>query len=145
MINEKDVTSTIRQLLKYDDNGRCTNAFLVMSDPRVLRIAYESIKSNPGNMVKGTDDETLDGLTEDWFDKTSKELIKETYHPKAARRIYIPKANGKERPLGISSPRDKIVQQSMKITMEMVLEPQIHRLITWIPPKTRMSLCTESN
>jgi retron-type reverse transcriptase len=136
MFNEKNVTQTIRQLLEYNQEKRCTNAFLVMSDPRILRLAYETIKSNPGNMVKGTDHLTLDGLSEEWFQTTSKELIHETYRPKAARRIYIPKAarcspayrcgaaNGKMRPLGISSPRDKIVQQAMKMTMEIVLEPR---------------------
>lgn len=77
-------------------------------------------------MVPGSDDETLDGISKDWFTKTSKELVDESYKPKPARRVYIPKANGKMRPLGISSPRDKIVQQAMRIVMEMVLEPKFH-------------------
>ena len=86
--------------------------------------AGELIKSKPGNMVRGVDSNTLDGLPISWFNETSKQLNEEKYKPKPSRRVYIPKANGKLRPLGISSPRDKIVQQAFKIVMEMVLEPK---------------------
>jgi retron-type reverse transcriptase len=87
-------------------------------------------------MVKGNDPETLDGISESWIEKTSKDLIIEKFQPRAARRVYIPKAarcspayrcgaaNGKMRPLGISPPRDKIIQQAMRIVMEEVLEPR---------------------
>jgi retron-type reverse transcriptase len=99
----------------------------VIYNPEILKIAYESIKSNPGNMVRGTDKETLDGISEKWFEKTSEDLQWESYQPRPARRIYIPKANGKMRPLGISSPRDKVVQQATRIVMEEVLERTFHR------------------
>jgi retron-type reverse transcriptase len=124
---KKEVTLRLRQLLRYDyKNLVCINAFQVIYNPEILKLAYESIKSNPGNMVRGTDKKTLDGLSEQWFKKTSEDLQRESYRPIPARRIYIPKANGKKRPLGISSPRDKIVQQAMKMVMEEVLEPTFH-------------------
>jgi len=121
---DKDLTARIRGLLEYDKAGRCTNAFQVLSDPSTLRDAYETIKNKSGNMVPGTDKETLDGISKEWFMSTSKKLINESFQPKPARRVMIPKANGKMRPLGISSPRDKIVQQAMRIVMEIVLEPK---------------------
>jgi len=74
-------------------------------------------------MSKGIDEETLDGINTKWFEKTSDNLIKEQYQPKPARRVYIPKANGKMRPLGIASPRDRIIQQAMKMVLEYKLEP----------------------
>lgn len=75
-------------------------------------------------MVRGSDSKTLDGITEGWFTETSKLLRTGRYNFKPARRVYIPKANGKVRPIGISSPRDKIIQQSFRIIMEIVLEPK---------------------
>lgn len=59
---DKDVTSRIRGLLEFNKEGLCTNAFQVLSDPATLRDAYETIKNKSGNMVPGTDKETLDGI-----------------------------------------------------------------------------------
>jgi retron-type reverse transcriptase len=129
MINEnKEISLAIRSKLRYDyKTGLCINAFQVIQSPEILRIAYEIIKSNPGNMVRGSDRVTLDGITELYFKKTSEAISRETYYSLPSRRVYIPKANGKMRPLGISSPLDKIVQQAMRIVMEEVLEPKFHR------------------
>jgi retron-type reverse transcriptase len=110
--------------LKTDERGRCTNAFKVLSNPGTLKLAYESIKSKSGNMVRGTDCETLDGLSKDWFHRTSKKLEKGIFQFRPVRRVNIPKPDGGGmRPLGVGSPRDKIVQQAMKMTMEHVLNP----------------------
>ena len=73
-------------------------------------------------MTEGIDSETLDGINLGWFNSTSEDLLKETYRPRPVRRVLIPKPNGKTRPLGVGSPRDKIIQQSMKIVMETILE-----------------------
>lgn len=75
-------------------------------------------------MVPGSTPETLDRISPEWFESTSKSLRRETYCFQPARRVYIPKANGKMRPLGISSPREKIIQQSLRIVMETILEPK---------------------
>lgn len=121
---DKDLTARIRGRLKFDNMGRCTNAFQILCEPATLRDAYETIKNKSGNMVPGADTETLDGITKEWFLITAKKLLNESFQPRPARRVMIPKANGKMRPLGISSPRDKIVQQAMRIIMEIVLEPK---------------------
>jgi hypothetical protein len=123
---EKEISLLLRKRLRWEKPGVCNNAFQIIYDPEILKIAYETIKSNPGNMVRGTDKTTLDGITEKWFHDTSKDLQTEAYKPKPARRIYIPKANNKMRPLGISSPRDKIIQQATRIVMEEVLERTFH-------------------
>lgn len=114
----------IKERLRIDENGKCTNAFSLISTPEIIKIAYESMKSKAGNMVPGTDKETLDGISLEWVNKTSQSLIHESYTPKPARRVYIPKSNGKMRPLGIASPRDKVIQQSMRLVLETVLDPK---------------------
>lgn len=79
-------------------------------------------------MVEGSDSITLDGIDHNWFKETNKMLVNESWRPKPSRRVYIPKANGKMRPLGISGPRDKIVQQAMKLVLEAILEPKFSNL-----------------
>lgn len=113
----------IQKELILQEDGRCANAFNLISSPEMLKAAYAILKSKPGMMSKGTDEETLDGIDTKWFERQSELIRKEQYQPKPARRELIPKPNGKKRPLGISSPRDRIIQQAMKLVMECKIEP----------------------
>lgn len=54
--------SYIAEKIKYDNTGKCINPFELISDLNVLLLAYNSIKSNPGNMTEGIDEITLDGV-----------------------------------------------------------------------------------
>lgn len=82
-----------------------------------LVYAYEKIKSKPGN-------QTLDAIDNKWFARMEKELQQGTYKFKNIRRVYIDKPKGKEkRPLGISSPRDKVVQRALAQALSRVYEP----------------------
>jgi group II intron reverse transcriptase/maturase len=123
--NAREVYRIITEKLTYNQKGKCTNAFKILSDPGTLKMAYESIKSKHGNMVQGTDSETLDGISMNWFKKTHIKLVDHKFIFRPARRVLIPKPdNSGSRPLGIGSPRDKIVQQAMRMVMEHVLNPR---------------------
>nr|YP_010836031.1 hypothetical protein QLP54_mgp35 [Phyllosticta yuccae]WGC90047.1 hypothetical protein [Phyllosticta yuccae] len=91
--------------------------------PELYKVAYQRLKSKPGNMTPGSDSETLDGISLSWLDKTINELKVQSFQFKPVRREYILKTNGKKRPLGIPSPRDKIVQEAMKMILEVIYEP----------------------
>jgi len=86
-------------------------------------LAYERMKSNPGNLTPGTDKETLDGFSEKEIGNLIEEMRAEKYQCKPVRTVYIPKANGKKlRRLGIPSTRDKLVQEVVRLILEAVYD-----------------------
>ena len=64
-----------------------------------------------GNMTKGTDGQTIDDFKKSKVDNLISMLRNEQYYPTPVRRVYIPKKNGKKRPLGIPSFENKLVQE----------------------------------
>ena len=85
-------------------------------------IAYERIKSDAGNMTAGDDGLTLDSTSLTMMEKLCDSIRNESYKPIPVRRKNIPKANGKTRPLGIPSPRDKIVQEMIREILESIYD-----------------------
>src|SRR5215217_1846547 len=90
----------------------------------MFHLAYQRIYAKAGNMTPGSDGKTIDGTSLQRIKSLIKSLRNETYQPHPSRRIYIPKANGKTRPLGIPSFNDKLVQQVMRMVLEAIFEPQ---------------------
>lgn len=74
-------------------------------------------------MTPGNDNLTLDGMSNELIISLATSLMNGDFQFKPARRVYIPKANGSTRPLAIASPRDKIVQEAMRMVLEAVFEP----------------------
>lgn len=85
--------------------------------------AYENIKSKPGNMTPGVTPETLDGLSEEMVQGISGSLRDESFKFSPSRRVQIPKASGGTRPLSVAPPRDKIVQEALRLILEAIFEP----------------------
>jgi len=73
-------------------------------------------------MTAGTDGETLDGFSEEEINQLIEEIKTGKYQPKPVRTVYIPKANGKLRKLGIPSVRDKIVQEVLRMILEAIYD-----------------------
>ena len=97
-----------------------------LKDLNIYKEAYNKMKSNPGNMTKGTDGETLDGISINKLSKLRDSVMDWTFNFKPSRRIYIPKTNGKQRPLGIPNTMDKLLQIVLKDLMEEKFENTFH-------------------
>jgi len=110
---------------KCSNNGyRVRNLFdIALHSPDLWRHAYLKIYPNPGNMTKGTDGLTIDGYSEERAANLRELLRENRYVPTPVRRVYIPKANGKMRPLGIPGPNDKQVQEVWREMLEAIYEP----------------------
>ena len=78
-------------------------------------LAYQNIYAAPGNMTPGSDGKTIDAMSLSRIDKLIASLKDESYQPQPSRRTYIPKKNGKLRPLGIPSFDDKLVQECVRL------------------------------
>lgn len=99
------------------------NLISLLSNPTLLEIAYNNIKSKPGNMTHGITPETLDGISSEWFTETANLLRSGKFEFQPSRRIQIPKASGGTRPLSIGSPKDKVVQEAMRMILDAIYEP----------------------
>jgi len=86
--------------------------------------AYGKIYRNTGAMTHGVTDETPDGMSLEKIDAIIEALRYERYQWLPARRTYIPKKNGKKRPLGMPVWSDKLVQEVIRNILEAYYEPQ---------------------
>lgn len=88
----------------------------------MFAVAYQRIYAKQGNMTPGTDDKTIDEMSLERIERLIVSLKDESYQPHPARRVYIPKKNGKKRPLGIPSFEDKLVQEVVRLLLEAIYE-----------------------
>ena len=86
-----------------------------------LKAGYALLKAN---VAAGIDGRTKTDITERGLIKLSKQLINQTYKPKPAKRIMIPKPDGGLRPLSVACAVDKVVQSTLKLLIEPYIEPQ---------------------
>ena len=88
----------------------------------MFAVAYQRIYAKQGNMTPGTDGKTIDEMSIERIERLIVSLKDESYQPHPARRVYIPKKNGKKRPLGIPSFEDKLVQEVVRLLLEAIYE-----------------------
>lgn len=84
--------------------------------------AYQKLRSNPGMMTKGTDQSTLDGLSSQVIEELIASLSSYKFQFTPGRKVEIPKANGKKRPITVGNPRDKLVQEVIRMVLEAIYE-----------------------
>lgn len=93
----------------------------------VLQYAYTRCKANKGDAgVDGTRFADIESYGEErWLGELAKELREKKYEAQAVRRVYIPKPNGKLRPLGIPTIRDRVVQTAVMLVLEPIIETDL--------------------
>jgi len=103
---------------------RINGLFRLLGCPSLWERAYEQVAPNKGALTPGIDpDNTLDGFSLERMERIMTAVLDGSYRFSPARRQYIPKPNGKKRPLGIPTADDKLVQAAVKILLEHVYEP----------------------
>jgi len=93
----------------------------------VLTFAYACCKANGG--TAGVDGQRFEDIDEygvkRWLDELTQELKSRTYQPQPVRRVYIPKPDGKQRPLGIPTVKDRVAQTAAVLVLEPIVEADL--------------------
>jgi len=93
----------------------------------VLWLALRRCRNNGGK--PGIDGQTFKDIAEygekRWLRELAEELRTKTYQPRPVRRVYIPKSDGKQRPLGIPTIKDRVVQTALLIVLEPIIEADL--------------------
>ena len=116
-----------RVLKALSDHGQSSDykyerLYRYLFSEEMFAVAYQRIYAKQGNMTPGTDGKTIDEMSLERIERLIVSLKDESYQPHPARRVYIPKKNGKKRPLGIPSFEDKLVQEVVRLLLEAIYE-----------------------
>jgi group II intron reverse transcriptase/maturase len=95
-----------------------------MFNPQLFLMAYGKLYSNAGAMTPGVTGETVDGMSLAKIEAIISALRGERYRWRPVKRIYIPKKNGKQRPLGLPTWSDKLVAEVVRLLLEAYYEPR---------------------
>ena len=102
----------------------CDELYRQLFNRELYLLAYGRIYANQGAMTPGASAETADGMSEAKIDAIIEAMRHERYRFAPARRVFIPKKNGKLRPLGLPSWSDKLVGEVVRLLLEAYYEPQ---------------------
>jgi RNA-directed DNA polymerase len=120
----RDWRAKLSAKAKQEKSYRFYSLYGLVSDPETLRAAWTQVRANRG--VAGVDGVSIEQIEregeEAFLEKLGGELQKKTYRAGAVRRVMIPKANGKQRPLGIPNVRDRVVQAAVVLILEPIFE-----------------------
>jgi len=102
----------------------CNELYRQLLNPQLYLAAYGRLYSNQGAMTPGADGETVDGMSLAKIGGIIDALRHERYRFQPVKRAYIPKKDGKRRPLGLPSWSDKLVGEVVRLLLEAYYEPR---------------------
>ena len=108
--------------LRIKNNKKASNLSKILSDPNFLIAAWVRIRSKKGSVTPALTNTTLDGINLNWFITTANQIRNGMFKFAPSRRKNISKSDGKNRPLTIPSPRDKIVHEGMRFLLALLFE-----------------------
>ena len=116
----------LSQKAKQQKRFRFYSLYAHICRPDTLRAAWDAVRCNEGAPgVDGVSIEQIAASPESeaaFLEELQRSLKEGTYHAQAVRRVYIPKPNGKLRPLGIPTVRDRVVQAAVLVILEPIFE-----------------------
>ena len=112
----------LKALSDHSSDYKYERLYRYLFSEEMFAVAYQRIYAKQGNMTPGTDGKTIDEMSLERIERLIVSLKDESYQPHPARRVYIPKKNGKKRPLGIPSFEDKLVQEVVRLLLEAIYE-----------------------
>jgi group II intron reverse transcriptase/maturase len=123
VVQDPNVLLTMLSRMAHKPEVKFDKLFQKLYNTKLWLMAYESIAPNSGNMTPGSDGSTIDGMGRERIQAVIADLKASRYKPKPVRRVYIPKADGKQRPIGIPCFEDKLLQTVVKLILEAIYEP----------------------
>ncbi|MDR1631662.1 MAG: group II intron reverse transcriptase/maturase [Dysgonamonadaceae bacterium] len=103
-------------------NYKFERLYRILFNEEMYYVAYQNIYASEGNMTEGFDGQTIDSMSLPRIGKLISSLKNETYQPQPSKRVYIPKKNGKMRPLGVPAFDDKLLQEVVRMVLEAIYE-----------------------
>jgi len=134
MRNPEKVLNSLTEHSKNLDY-RFERLYRILFNEEMYYVAYQRIYAKPGNMTAGADGKTIDQMSLNRIEKLITSLKDESYQPKPSKRVYIPKKNGKMRPLGVPAFDDKLLQEVVRMVLEAIYEGQFEKFSHGFRPK----------
>ena len=144
-----DIIKTQRSLAakaKHNPQHQFDHLYRLICREDWIHAALKSVLSNKGAKTAGIDGVTKNELASitakaEFVSELQSELRSKQFKPKPVRRVYIPKANGKRRPLGIATLKDRVVQMLLKMVLEPIWESNFLNCSNGFRPGRRTQDC----
>jgi RNA-directed DNA polymerase len=125
LLNVGEMQRKLSLWAEQDKEHRFFDLYHLLYDNDWLRLAHDYVAQNAGSVTAGCDGinmKLFDANLEENLQEIINELRSESFEPHPVRRVHIPKSNGKFRPLGIPSIKDRIVQEALRMILEPIYE-----------------------